>query len=347
MIRRVVAGVLVLGLVALVVLRVVRATAEREPAPDVQAIRERTGVPVEVAAAAVGPLEVRRSFTGTVRGVRSATIRARTGDEIVDLPAAVGARVREGDVVVRQSSQGSLASVRQAEAARDQARRAVERLRPLHERGAVSEQDWDNAQTGLRVAEADLAAARKSVVLTSPIDGIVTDVLVTRGIMPEPGDPLVRVSDLSRVQVVLEVSPDQARELALGQPAGLEACAEPGSVTRVALQTDPVTRLLEVELTFPPAAAAHVVPGALVPVDVVVGRRDAVVLVPQAAVSDQAVWVVDSAGLARRRVVEIGLVGGGMVEVTAGLAARERVVTAGASLLSEGARVRVVGGPAW
>jgi hypothetical protein len=115
----------------------------------------------------------------------------------------------------------------------------------------------------------------------------------------------------------------------------------------VALQTDPVTRLLEVELTFPPAAAAHVVPGALVPVDVVVGRRDAVVLVPQAAVSDQAVWVVDSAGLARRRVVEIGLVGGGMVEVTAGLAARERVVTAGASLLSEGARVRVVGGPAW
>jgi RND family efflux transporter MFP subunit len=346
MTKRLVLGGLALALGALIVLRVVGATAEREPAPDVQAIRQRTGVPVEVVAAILGPLEVRRGFTGAVRGVRSATIRARTGDEIVDLPVAVGSRVRTGAVLVRQSSQGSMSAVRQADAAAEQARRLVERLRPLKERGAISEQDWDDAQTGLRVAEANLAAARKSVVLTSPIDGIVTDVMVTRGVMPEAGDPLVRVSDLSRVQVVVSVSPEQARELALGQVAMLERCAAPGRVTQIGLQADPVTRMLEVELTFPGEAAASVVPGALVTVDVVVGRRDAALVVPQVAVAGGAVWIVDSASLAHRRPVSVGLGGEGVLEVLEGVSAGERVVVAGASLLSEGARVRVVGGPA-
>jgi membrane fusion protein (multidrug efflux system) len=346
MIKRLVLGGLALALLGLIVLRVVRATAEREPAPDVQAIRAQTGIPVEVAAAVVGPLEVRRGFTGVARGVRSATIRARTGDEIVDLPVAVGTRVRAGTVLVRQSSQGSMAAVRQAEAAAEQARRLVERLRPLKERGAISEQDWDDAQTGLRVAEANLAAARKSVVLTSPIDGIVTDVMVTRGVMPEAGDPLVRVSDLSRVQVIVSVSPEQARELALGQTALLERCAAPGRVTQIGLQADPVTRMLEVELTFPGEAAASVVPGALVTVEVVVGTREAALVVPQAAVTGDAVWIVDSAGVVHRRPVRVGIGGEGVVEIVEGVSAGEQVVVAGASLLSEGARVRMVGGPA-
>jgi membrane fusion protein (multidrug efflux system) len=349
MMKRIVWGGLGLLVVALVALRIVQASRGAPEAPEVDEIRARTGIPVEVALAQEGPLVVRREFTGVLRGIRSATIRAKTGDEILDIPVHVGQRVRAGDVVIRQSSEGSLASVQQAQAAHEQAQRSVERLRPLHERGAISEQDWDNALTALRVAEANLQAARRSVDLVSPIDGVVTDILLTRGSMPESGDPLMRVSDLSRVQVVLQVSPDQARELAVRQPAAVPAHGLVGSVSRVSLQANPESRLLEVELTFPgigPAAAERAVPGTLVTVQIEVGRRGAALLVPRAAVREGIAWVVDAEGIAHRREVTAGLEGDGQIEILGGLSAGEQVVVAGASLLSEGARTRIVGGSA-
>ena len=345
MTKRIVWGALAVALVALVAFRVVQARRGAPETPEVAEIRARTGIPVEVTAAKEGELVVRREFTGVLRGIRSATIRARTGDEILDIPVRVGQRVRAGDVVIRQSSEGSLASVQQAQASWEQAQRNVERLRPLHERGAISDQDWDNALTGLRVAGANLEAARRRVDLESPIDGVVTDLLVTRGAMPESGDPLARVSDLSRLQVLVQVSAEQARELAMRQPARLPEHGLEGSVSRVAMQADPVSRLLEVELTFPGGASAgNAVPGTLVTAQVEVGRRASALLVPRAAVSEGVAWTVDSEGVAHRREVTTGLEGDGLIEIVEGLAPGEQVVVAGQSLLSDGAQTRVVGG---
>jgi membrane fusion protein (multidrug efflux system) len=345
MTKRIVWSVIGLAFVALVVLRIVQASRATPAPPEVADIRARTGIPVEVATAREGPLTVQREFTGVLRGIRSATIRARTADEILDIPVAVGQHIRAGAVVIRQSSQGSLASVRQAEATQEQAQRAVDRLRPLYERGAISDQDWDDAQTGLKVATANLDAARRRVDLVSPIDGVVTDVLVTRGSMPESGDPLARVSDLSRLQVLAQVSVEQARELAVGQTAALSECGLAGRVSRVALQADPVSRLLEVELTFPGAdEMGDAVPGTLVTASVEVGRRDRALLVPRAAVREGVAWVVDAQGRAHRRQVIAGLEGDGVVEIREGVAAGEQVVVAGASLLSDGAQTRIVSG---
>jgi len=347
MIKRIVIGVMALALVAVVVIRVIQGSAEVEQTPDVSEIRQQTGIPVEVARAHIDALIVRREFTGTLRGIRSATIRARTGDEIIDIPVSVGQRISAGDELIRQSSQGSRSSVHQAEAAWEQARRMVERLRPLRDEGAISEQDWDDAVTGLAVAEANLAAARRSIVLTSPIDGIVTDILETRGTVPSSDDPLVRVSDLSQLQVLLQVSAGQSRELALRQEAELQDHDLTGRITRIALQADPETRLLEVEITFPGIRSGSdqmVVPGSLVRTQIVVGRRETALVVPRVAVREGMLWVVDSDGLARQRSVTVGLAGDEGVEILDGVEEGEQVVVAGASLLSDGARTRIVGG---
>lgn len=345
--KRVVFGVIGFGILALVVLRVVQASGEQELPPGVEEIRRQQGIPVEVASVQTGPLTVSREFTGTIRGISSATIRARTGDEIVEIPVSVGQRVTSGDVLIRQSQEGSMASVLQAEAAYDQARRSVERLRPLREQGAISEQDWDNATTQLSVADANLAAARRSVELTSPIGGIVTDIMETHGTVPSPGDPLARVSDLSRVQVLLQLSTSQTRELSLGQQAFLPEYQITGQVSRIALQADPETRLVEVELTFPGSTGSNsprVVPGGLVTAQVVVGQKESALLVPRDAITAGAVWVIDDQEIASLRQVTIGLAADDMVEVLEGIAEGERVVVAGASLLSDGALARIVGG---
>lgn len=365
-VKRIVIGIVALLIAAVVVWRVVQASAPSEPSPDVEQIRARSGIPVEVVPVTRAPLEVRRSFTGTVRGIRSATVRAKTGDEIEEIPVRVGDRVETKEVVVRQSTEGSQASVHQAEAAWEQAQRNVDRLRPLHEEGAVSDQDWDNALTALRVAEANLEAARRSVHLTSPIDGVVTDVPATVGSFPAPGDPLLHISDLSRFQVLLEVSPGQREELRLGQRAillgaGTKAARESsrrgqgeegdhetgwsGEITRIGMQAQPGSRLFEVEATFPaPPAGASVMPGALTTVAVVVGTRDNALIVPPVALQDGGVWLVDEEDNAHFRQVQTGLRSPNQVEILEGLQEGDRVVVAGASLLSDGVLTRVVGG---
>jgi len=338
------ASILVVAIVIVTVAfaRVVEVTKPAEPTEDVDQIRQRTGVPVEVVVVEEAPFELRRNFTGSVRGIRSATVRAITEDQILEILVRVGQPVLEDAVLVRQSSRGSMSAVNQADAAYNQALRTVDRLRPVYEQGAISEQNWDEALTGLRVAELNLETAQRAIVLTSPISGIVTDVLVTSGTFPGAGDPLVRISDLSRMQVLLKVSPGQRKELALGQPAFLSGSEIRGEVTRIALQADPESRLLEVEITFPESGL--LLPGALSTVEIVVLEKESTIAVPNIAVRDGGVWVVDEEGAAHRLAVEAGLRSENQVEILSGLRPGARMVVAGASLLTEGVQTRIVGG---
>ncbi len=167
------------------------------------------------------------------------------------------------------------------------------------------------------------------------------------------GDPLMRISDLSQVQVLLGVSPGQREELAVGS-------AGPSPV-RVRRGTDHPDRLAGRsrqpadrgggDLSWERARqrAQRQAPRRLCPapsprVEIVVGPSDAALQIPAAALQDGNVWVVDAQGMAHRRPVQVGLQGNGSVEILQGLQAGDKVVTAGATLLSDGVRTRVVGG---
>jgi hypothetical protein len=113
-------------------------------------------------------------------------------------------------------------------------------------------------------------------------------------------------------------------------------------VRRVALQADPETRLVEVEVGFPPTAG--LIPGTLATVQVEMARRAEAVQVPRAAVREGQVWVVAESGRVTRRDVRVGLQNRERTEIVAGLEPGERVVVEGGALLSEGALVRIVNG---
>src|SRR5690606_39148176 len=106
-----------------------------------------------------------RSFSGTVSGVREGVVRARSDARVVEVPVSLGSRVQRGQLLVRLSGEAEEARLRQATVNERQARRTVERLRGLFEAGALSEQDWEDALSGLELAEAEHAAARDALEL--------------------------------------------------------------------------------------------------------------------------------------------------------------------------------------
>ncbi len=332
----------ILGLivVVVVVVRVFQLAGDEEPDPTVDEIRERSGFAVLVAEVDRGDLETWRRFSGTVLGDREAVLRARSGDEIREILVGVGDRVRTGDLVIRQAGQGSDARMRQARASVEQARRNVDRLRPLWEAGALSDQDWEDANTRLEVAEADLEATAETQDGLAPIAGIVSEVPARVGSFPQVGDPLVRIVDDGAYRIPLSVSEGQAREIERGMQVEAVGVDTPGSVDRVAIQADPRTRLVEVETRFPGSASLR--PGTLIGVRILVDSREDVIRVPDQALRDGGVWVVRDDDTVEFREVETGLRNDELVEVTSGLEVGEKVVVEGASLLSDGARVQVV-----
>jgi membrane fusion protein, multidrug efflux system len=334
-------AVLGAALVLLIVIRVVQGLTPTEAAPTVEQIRAEQGITVTSASVEEGELTVWREFNGTVSGAQEAVVRARTGDQVASVPVTVGTRVSRGQVLVQQSGEGIAARVRQAEAARRQAASTVERLRPLHAAGAISEQEWEQALTQLELATADVVAARDILSLTSPLAGTVTEVIARPGMIPSAGDPLVRVADLSRLVVYLRVAAAEAAEIRQGQRARLEgAAAAAGEVRRIALQADPESRLVEVEVGFPPTAG--LIPGTLATVLIEVAQAERAVQVPRAAVRDGQVWLIGDDGRVTRRAVQIGLQSRDRVQIVTGLEPGERVVVEGGALLSEGALVRIV-----
>jgi membrane fusion protein, multidrug efflux system len=329
-------------LVLLVIFRVIQATSPADAPPTVEQIRAEQGIAVTVAPAVAGELTVWREHNGTVSGAQEGVVRARTGDQVSSVPVTVGTRVGRGQTLVVQAGETTAARLRQAEAARRQAASTVERLRPLHAAGAISEQEWEQALTHLELATADVVAARDMTTLTSPLAGTVTEVIARPGMIPSAGDPLVRVADLSRLAVYLRVSASEAAEVRPGQRAVVPGTSAEGEVRRVALQADPETRLVEVEVGFPPTAG--LIPGTLATVRVEVAQRQQAVQVPRAAVREGQVWVVGADGRALRRAVQVGLQSRDYVEIVSGVEPGEQVVVEGAALLSDGARVRIVNG---
>src|SRR5581483_1584373 len=87
----------------------------------------------------------------------------------------------------------------------------------------ASENERQVARQQLRQAQAQLDSARaglQDAQLVSPIDGVVTEVLLRRGETALPGQPVVSVGDLSRYQIeTSDLDQSQLGAIAEGQAA--------------------------------------------------------------------------------------------------------------------------------
>ncbi|HEV2301145.1 MAG TPA: efflux RND transporter periplasmic adaptor subunit [Stellaceae bacterium] len=184
----------------------------------------------------------------------------------------------------------------------------------------------------------------------APISGTVTQRQVGLGeyinsAAAGAADPVYTIGDLSVVWLVANVREADAPKIRLGEPAEVRVLAYPGRVFHakiswVASGIDADTHRLPVR------ADVENPDGALKPLmfarfDIAAGRAVERPAVPEEAVvyegSAARLWVVGAPGTLVSRQVRTGLVQHGMVEITAGLAAGEKVVTGGALFIDQAA----------
>lgn len=188
---------------------------------------------------------------------------------------------------------------------------------------------------------------QKTVTLSAPIAGIVTQKSVVQGSRLSVGDAPFEITDLSAVWLVADVYTSEIQQVTLGMAATLTLQGQPdvartGNVTFVDPIADERSRTVRVRLSFS-NADGQLRPGTYGEVVFAAGVRQGL-LIPTDAVIDsgteKVVFLAKPDGRFEPRKVYTAAAPGDQVEVTAGLAAGDRVVVRANFLIDSESRLK-------
>lgn len=281
-------------------------------------------------------------ITGSLRPTRHAVLAAKVMGSITEVPATLGQAVRANELLLKISAAEINARVIQARSQLNGVNRDLERERDLLAKGASTSEMVRGLEDRFTMTEAMLHEAETMLGYTeirAPFDGVVARKLVNAGDLAAPGQPLLEVEGTTDFEIEAGIPESLAGSLAPGTSL---SCAAAGNdfvavIRELSSAADAATRTVGAKLAVPASAPVRsgqyvriLIPGASVPT----------LLVPTSAVSlngqMERVYVVGDNRQAVLRLVKTGGTRGDRIEILAGLASGEKVVTNPPATLREG-----------
>lgn len=208
---------------------------------------------------------------------------------------------------------------------------------------------WDIPEHEIREI-GESGAPRRTVMLHSPVNGIVIEKLVLKGSAVQPGMKLFGIADLTRVWVQADIYEYELPWIGVGQEAEVELSYLPGEVFRgrvvyIDPALSPMTRTARVRVELPnPGGRIVLRPNMYATVKLLSPPLNDVLAVPDRAVirSGERTLVVLAlaGGRFASREVRLGVVADTLVQVVEGVAAGDRIVTSGQFLIDSESNLR-------
>lgn len=315
-----------------------------------------------VAVATVGTTGLTANGTITFDANHASVIAPRAEGRIVEVRTDLGQHVERGSVLALLESSDvgqTRGEVERARANMEVTQKSYEREKRLFEQSVSSQKELLEAEAAFRTARAEYSGAEARISglgarvgqggvygLTSPIKGTVVDRNAMPGQVVGPTTTLFTVADLTRVWITVDVYESDAGRVHRGTPAivsprALSGEQFQGRVTYAGETVDTATRTVKVRVELS-NAERRLRPGmfASVRLETTTAAGDIAqqtgASVPDVAVQDvggKSVVFVPGRGPGQfivRPVTVAGPPNSGMVTITSGLRAGDRVVLKGA-----------------
>lgn len=343
------------------------------------------------AAQALPPAEVRfikvesatvpvvREYVGNIAAYRSVQVRARVEGVLLKRHYTEGAYVKQGDLLYsidpdnyEAALSDAQAALAQAEANLANAKAREARYAPLAKEDAISKQDYDDAATQLRQAEASVQSARSQLdraklnlgytKIHAAESGRIGASLVPEGALVGKGEPtlLTTIDKLDPIYVNFtipdrdalflrrairsgEIQAGTGKNAQLTLPDG-STHQEDGSIDFADTKINSQTGTITLRAVLSNKSDPQLLPGMFVNVNLTVGQRAGAIVIPQKAViklpSGHAAFVVTADNKAERRDLVVGdwVKDGWLIEK--GLAAGDQVIVEGIQKVQPGAVVK-------
>ncbi len=331
------------------------------PSPAGAATQPPPAVQARVIQVAPQRVPIQLEAVGQVQGSKEVEVRSRVNGILLKHLYKEGALVRAGEplfqidpapyeIAVAQAR----AQLSQERARNEQMQREAARLKDLAAQKAISQKEYDDATSALKLSNAALQAAEANLrlaelnlsytLVTAPVSGVTGRMLRSEGSLIAAGQESGLLTTVNQVQPIWvrfslsesdraslpggQLSVSSGAEVRLVLPDG-SRYPEKGRINFSATQIDPQLATLEFRAAFD-NPHTQLLPGQFVRVQLVAGRRDNVYLVPQTAVVQTEkgflLFVLDKDGKAAVRPVQTGGWIGSDWMILDGLKSGDRVI---------------------
>ncbi|MGH7341390.1 MAG: efflux RND transporter periplasmic adaptor subunit, partial [Candidatus Rokuibacteriota bacterium] len=298
-------------------------------------------------------------LVGQLEADESVVIRPERAGIIDTVEFVEGQEVKTGTLLFRLRDDEERARVAEAEAQLALAEQNYRRAQALKGENVLSVAELERATAERDVARAHLdvaAVALDRTEIRAPFDGVLGRRTVSPGdrVTPErfgggEGTGLVQIDAVATLKLVFTVPEIAIAAVRPDMPLAVSVApfpgeTFPGQVYFTAPALDPQNRrlVLKGRVSNPDR---RLMPGMFANIRVEAARHENALALPESALVHEGdgvfVWRLDQAGAAERVAVVTGIRLPGRIEVTSGLRAGDRVVTAGTHKVSPGAPLRV------
>jgi RND family efflux transporter MFP subunit len=314
------------------------------------------------------PVVITSEYIAVLKSRRSSEVRPQVEGVITSIMAKSGDRVKAGTPILQIDASKQQATVESDEASRaaqdesvHYAQQQYERAKQLLSVGAISQQEFEQAETALKTATASQDALKAKVQesrvqlryyrVTSPTDGTLGDIPVREGDRVKTDTVLTTVDQRAGLEVYIQVPIERAPDVKTGLPVHLvdqqgHILAET-VIDFVSPQVDDKTQSILVKAPVPSEkdfrteqfVRAQVIwrsePGLTIPavsVTRINGQYFAFVAEPK-----------DNGFVARQRSVKVGPLIGNDYVVEGGLAPGDRLIVSGVQKIGDGVPVQPQG----
>lgn len=306
-------------------------------------------------------------LTGSLRAVNQASVKARVAGEVREVLVREGEAVKAGQVLIRMDQSDYQARVDQAQgallAARGQldiATKSRDNNKALLDKGFISKNAFDNAESQFGIARANVESARGALdvaqkaladtVIRAPISGLVSSRSVQPGEKVSADNRLLDVVDLSQMELEAAVPASDITHVALGQEVQVKIEGMPqllaGKVVRInpATQSGSRSILTYIQINNPQGALRV---GMFGEARLTMAKKAGVLSVPHSAIRSDGgntfVYAIENSKLVQK-LVTLGISGddgeGGAVEVIQGLDSGAQIVRTNLGSLRTGTTVK-------
>ncbi len=269
------------------------------------------------------------------------------------------------------------AGVKTAEAGKTLAEQTFARYKELFERKSASGQEFDEAQAKLKAAVSELDGAKANVQtiiskkqqvnarieqakadianskvtegygkIISPVSGIIVKKLAEQGAIATPGIPLLSIEDNSQYRLEAAVEESHSKLMQIGKRVNvrIDALGQNeffGIIAEIQPAADSASRSLTVKIELPanPLLKSGLYGLARFPI----AQKEGI-SIPQTAIVQRGqlsgVFIVGADGAAQFRIVTTGKTADGFVEILTGLSVGDEFISADASRVKDGTKVR-------
>ncbi len=300
-----------------------------------------------------------KAFSAFVKESKESDLAFRVGGPLKELKVEEGMYVKKGQILACIDDRDYIINLKAAKAQFEQRKGEYERFQKLFEQKSLPANTKDQVEAAYKLAKANYEKAKNALndtKLTAPFSGYIHTRYVENFENVNPGENIVNLIDIKKLEVVLSVSESFIQyqksfkdfRCEFKQLGGLNIPAKLKEINKKAKES----HLYEIKLSIDPDVTKRIKPG--MTTTVYISFCDKCEETKGFLISSNAVWNNENKNYVwsynsstktvhKKQVKSFEILNNGMALINGNFRNNETIITAGTSYLIEGQKVKILG----